>query len=110
MCLHIYVYECLVASVMSDSVAMWTVACQAPLSMGFSKQEYQSGLPCSSSGDLTDQGSNPCIMSPALTGRFFTTSATREAYIYIYIYKIVKLSFSPIIKFGGVITTKKCSI
>ena len=39
-------------SVMSDSAAAWTVACQAPLSMGFSRQEYWSGLPFPSPGDL----------------------------------------------------------
>ena len=39
-------------------VTLWTVALQAPLSMGFSRQEYWSGLSCSSTGDLPDQGSN----------------------------------------------------
>ena len=40
-------HACLVTSVMSDSlVTPWTVALQAPLSMGFYKQEYWSGLPC----------------------------------------------------------------
>ena len=36
--------------------ALWTVAHQAPLSMGFSRQEYWSGLPCPPLGDLPDQG------------------------------------------------------
>ena len=40
----------------------WTVACQAPLSMGFSRQEYWSGLPCPTPGDLPDAGIEP--MSP----------------------------------------------
>ena len=54
----------------------WTVACQAPLSMGFSRQEYWSGLPCPSPGDLPDPGIRPTsLVSPALTGGFFTTSA-----------------------------------
>ena len=43
-------HVCYVASVMSDSVTLWTVAHQAPLSMGFSRQEYWSGLPCSHPG------------------------------------------------------------
>ena len=43
---------------MSDSVTLRTVAHQAPLSMGFSRQEYWSGLPCPSPGDLPDPGSN----------------------------------------------------
>ena len=50
---------------MSDSFAtLWTVARQAPLSMGFSRQEYQSGLPFPSPGDLPDPGIEP--RSPAL--------------------------------------------
>ena len=45
---------------MSDSfVTPWTVACQAPLSMGFSGQEYRSGLPFPSLWDLPDPGSEP---------------------------------------------------
>ena len=57
-----------------------TVAHQAPLSMGFSRQEYCSGLPSPSPGDLPDPRTEPTsLMSPALAGRFFTTSATREA-------------------------------
>ena len=59
---------------------LWTVACQAPLSMGFSRQEYWSGLPFPPSGDLSDPGTEPSsLMSPALAGSFFTTSATWEA-------------------------------
>ena len=47
--------------------------------MGFPKQEYWSGLPCSPPGDLPDPGAEPTsLMSPALAGRFFTTSATWE--------------------------------
>ena len=38
---------------------LWTVACQAPLSMGFSRQEYWSGLPCPPPGDLPDPGIEP---------------------------------------------------
>ena len=49
---------------MSDSfVTLWTVAHQAPLSMGFSRQEYWSGLPFPSPGDLPDPGTEP--MSPS---------------------------------------------
>ena len=45
----------------------WTIACQAPLSMGFSRQEYWSGLPRPSPGDLSDPGIKPTsLMSPAL--------------------------------------------
>ena len=51
-------------SVMSDSCDPQTVAHQAPLSMGFSRQEYWSGLPFPSPGDLPDPGIEP--RSPAL--------------------------------------------
>ena len=47
---------------------------QVPPSMGFSRQEYWSGLPFPSPGDLPVQGLNPHLMSPELAGRFFTTS------------------------------------
>ena len=58
----------------------WTEARQAPLSMEFSRQEYWSGLPCPPAGDLPDPGIKPrSPTSPALAGRFLTTSATREA-------------------------------
>ena len=58
-------------------MTLWTVALQAPLSMGFSRQEYWSGLPCPPPGDLPGPGIEPTsLTSPALTGRFFTTSAT----------------------------------
>ena len=42
--------------IMSDSETPWTVACQSPLSMGFSRQEFWSGLPCPTAGDLPDPG------------------------------------------------------
>ena len=57
----------------------WTIARQAPLSMGVSRQEYWSGLPCSP-GDLPHPGIDPTsLMSPGLAGGFFTTSTTWEA-------------------------------
>ena len=59
---------------------MWTVTYQAPLSMGFSKQEYWSGLPSPPSGNLPNPGMEPMsLKSPALEDRFFTTSTTWEA-------------------------------
>ena len=57
-----------------------TVACQASLSMGFSRQEYWSGLPSPPPGDLPDPGIEPTsLMYPALAGRFFTANATWQA-------------------------------
>ena len=67
---------------------LWTLALQAPLSMGFSRQEYWSGLPRPPPGDLPNPGieltspASPALASPAspaLEGWFFTTSATWEA-------------------------------
>jgi len=53
----------------------WTVAHQAPLSMGFSKQEHWSGLPFPPPGDLPNPGIEPAsLASPALAGGFFTTA------------------------------------
>ena len=53
-------------------VTPWTVACQAPLSIGFPRQEYQSGLSCPPSGDLLDPGIEP--VSPALQADTLTLS------------------------------------
>ena len=52
-------------------MTLWLVAHQAPLSMGFPRQAYWSGLPFPPPGDLPDPGIKP--MSPALAGGFFTT-------------------------------------
>ena len=52
----------------------WTIACQAPLSMGFFRQEYLSGLPFPTLGDLLDPRiESTSFASPAFSGRFFTT-------------------------------------
>ena len=72
-------------------MTLWTVACQAPLSMGFSKQEYWSELSCLRPGDLLDPGTEPkSLTSPALVGGFFTNSTTWEALTALY--KAVKNS------------------
>ena len=61
----------------------WTVARQALLSIGFSRQEYWSGLPCPLPGDLPNPGIKPkVLLSPALAGRFLTTSTTWEAHAF----------------------------
>ena len=60
-------------------VTPWTVAHQAPLTMGFSRQEYWNGLPCPLPGHLPDPGIEPTsLTSSALAGTFFffTTRAT----------------------------------
>ena len=65
---------------------LWTVAHQAPLSMGFSRQEYWSRLPCPPPADLPDPGiKSESLMSSALAGGFFTTCASWEVSIFLYI-------------------------
>ena len=60
----------------------WTVARQAPLTIGFSKQESWSGLPLPSPGDLPHPEIEPMSLAlPALAGRFFTTGAMWEAFL-----------------------------
>ena len=54
----------------------WAVACQVPLSVGFLRQEYWSGLPFPILGDLPDPGIKP--MSPALVRGFFTTESSQK--------------------------------
>ena len=69
-----------VASVMSNFATLWTVACQAPLSMGFSRHIYWSGLPCPPPRDLLDSGTETLsLISLALAGGFFITDTTWEA-------------------------------
>ena len=59
---------------------LWTTAQEAPLSLRFFRQKYWSGLPCPPAGDLPNPGIKPSsLMSLALSGRFFNTSATWEA-------------------------------
>ena len=66
----------------------WTVACQAPLSMGFSRQEYWSGLTCLPPGNLPDLGIEPLSFWSSCTAtRFFTTESPEKPinkYIYVY--------------------------
>ena len=58
-------------------VTIWTVACQVPLSVDFSRQEYWSALPFPPPGDLPNPGIEPkSLMFPALAGGFLTTSTT----------------------------------
>ena len=62
-----------------------TAACQASLSMGFSRQEYWNRLPCPPPGDLPDPGiESTSLMSPALAGRFFSTSTTWELFFFFF--------------------------
>ena len=72
---HVHVLNCVWLF-----AALWTIAHQAPLSMEFSRQEYWSGVPFPSLGDLLDPGIKPLSLAfSALADRFFTTSVTWEA-------------------------------
>ena len=58
-----------------------TIACQSPLSMGFSGQEYWGGLPCPPPEDFLNPGVEPAFLTyPALASRFFTTGVTFRQY------------------------------
>ena len=64
---------------------LWSIACQTPLSMGFSRQEYCSGLPRPLPEDLPDPEIEPVfLMSPALAGVFFTTSIIGKSVLIIH--------------------------
>ena len=78
MCVCVCVYTQLLSCVQLFATP-WTVARQAPLSMGFSRQEYWSRLPFPTWGDLPNLGIEPeFLASPALAGRFFTIIAAWE--------------------------------
>ena len=75
-------------------LTLQTLACQAPLSMGFLRQEYWSRLPCLLPGDRLDPGMEPeSLISPALAVRFFITSTTWEALAIIWQYLVLSFLF-----------------
>ena len=79
----VYLHTCICAHALSRVrlvATPWTVSCEAPLSMGFSRQEYWSRLSCPPPGDLPNPRIEPvALVSPALAGRFFIIQATGEA-------------------------------
>ena len=73
------------SAVSNTSVTPQTVACQAPLSLGFSRQECWSGVPFPPPGDLPDPGIKPVSpTSAALAGGFFTTVLFSRSLLVIY--------------------------
>ena len=64
-------------------VTSWTVAHQAPLCMGFSRQEYWSGLPFPTSGHLPNPGIESVSLVSALAGGFFTTAPPGKPMVYV---------------------------
>ena len=75
-CVCVRAHMCTLSHV-SLFMTPWTIVSQAPLSMGFSRQEYWSGLPFSPPGDRPNPGIKPMsLLSPALAGGFFTTAGS----------------------------------
>ena len=73
---------CSVTSVVSDCANLWTITCQAPLSMGFSRQECWSGLRCPPLGDISDPEIEPgSPVSPALQADSLPTEPTGKPQI-----------------------------
>ena len=76
----VYFFVCML-SCFQPSVTLWTIAYLAPLSMGFPRQEYWSGLPLPPLGDLPNPGINPAsLVSPVLADSFFTTAPPGKPY------------------------------
>ena len=84
-------------------VTPWTIARHAPLSMGFSRQECWSELPCPPPGALSNPGTESA--SPALAGGFFTTSATWDASYDIYIHTHTHIYTHSNILFQSILNT-----
>ena len=96
-------------SVVSDSGTPWTVAHRAPLSIGFSRQDYWSGLPYPSPGDLPDPASEPaCLASPILAGRFFP-AAPDIPRVEKSSYGVAMFPLSVLSCLFSVLSTPKCS-
>ena len=78
----------------------WTVAHQAPLSMGFSRQVYWSGLPFPAPMDLPDPGIEPVSpVSPVMTGGFFTTETPRKPFFLVSLFLLKLTSFNVTVSF-----------
>ena len=86
-----YTHAGLVAKLYLTLVTPWVIACQAPLSSGFSRQEHWSGLPFSSPGDLPDPGIEP--RSPALQAYSLLTELQGKPYHIHNIYYIHNVKF-----------------
>ena len=77
-------------------VIPWLVTCQAPLSMGFSRQGYWSGLLFPTPGDLLDSGRPASLAFPALASRFFTTAPPGHTQFYLLSLRICHFLVPPI--------------
>ena len=97
--MQVYLLSCYL---LSDSVTPWTVAHQAPLSIGFPRKEYWSGLSFPSQGDLPDPGIKPVF--PALQADFFTVELPGKPGISIYILLLLLLLLSRFSRFQLCVT------
>ena len=92
MYMHVHVYMCVCACVLSPFrhvrlfATLWTITHHAPLSIGFSRQEHWRGLPWPPPGNPNPEIKSVSLTSPAVAGKFFTTSATWEAHICVYMF------------------------
>ena len=80
-------------SVVSISVTPWTVARQAPLSVGFSRQEYWSWWLFPPPGDLPDPGMEMSSPGAVLAGEFFTTVPPGKPHMHMYVYILFQILF-----------------
>ena len=94
------------SAVIRYSATPWTVAHQAPPSMGFSRQEYWSGLPFPSPGDLPDPGIE--LRSPAFQARRFTFWVTREAQVILNNKNIISVLVVEVQKSHVILTLPHC--
>jgi len=104
-CIYVCVHACWFVLVVSDSASLWTIAHQTPLSMGFSRQEYWSGLPCPPPGNLPDPVIKPtslCLLyrqvcslplappgNPMYTCVYVRIGVHVCVYVHVYMYKCV---------------------
>ena len=94
-CPHLPFQTACILSRVRLCVTLWAVACQVPLSTGFSRQEYWRGLPFPYLGDLPDPGINPVsLTSLAFAGEFFTLGLPRMSFSKVVIhYRVTSLGF-----------------
>ena len=88
-----YLLQCVCVCVLSDVqlfATPWTIACQAPLSMDFFRQEYWSGLPFPTPGVLSDPRTEPPPpVTPALASTFFTTVPLGSPNCSVSVFKLI---------------------
>ena len=93
-CVHMFMHVCSGAQPCLTLVTSWTIASQAPLSMGLYQQGYWSGLPFPPPGDRPHPGMEPVSpASPSLAGGFFATKSPGKPLCILYIYYILYILY-----------------